>query len=159
MKRTLIFIAAAAFAIGMQAHLFLGDEDYAALYEKSIKEIAKLGLPSQFTELDLSVLPNPYRMAGADVNANFEYSKELDPYTDGLPAEVQEQADAFWVDFYKMLIRNKEHILRVGFWCFNDANSWRNDWPVKGRTEYATLFDRNSQPKPTIQKLIDLVAQ
>ena len=144
-------------AIGMQAHLFLGDDDYVSQYEKSINEIAKLGLPSQFTELDLSVLPNPYRLAGADVNANFEYSKELDPYTDGLPAEVQEQADSFWVDFYKMLIRNKDHILRVGFWCFNDQNSWRNDWPVKGRTEYATLFDRKSQPKPTVQKLIDLV--
>ena len=59
--------------------------------------------------------------------------------------------------FYKMLIRNKENVLRVNYWCFNDANSWRNDWPIKGRTEYATLFDRQSQPKPTIQKLINLV--
>ena len=145
-------------AIGMQAHLFLGDEDYPTLYEKSIQEIATLGLPSQFTELDLSVLPNPYAVAGANIGANFEYSEELDPYTDGLPAEVQEQADQFWVDFFKMLIRNREHVLRVNFWCFNDANSWRNDWPVKGRTEYATLFDRNSQPKPTVQKLVELVA-
>jgi endo-1,4-beta-xylanase len=83
----------------------------------------------------------------------------LDPYTDGLPAEVQEQADAFWVDFYKMLMRNKENVLRVNYWCFSDANSWRNDWPVKGRTEYATLFDRQGQPKPTIQKLIDLAKE
>lgn len=146
-------------AIGMQAHLFLGDEHYATLYEESIREIATLGLPSQFTELDLSVLPNPYALAGANINANFEYSKELDPYTDGLPPEVQEQADEFWLDFYKMLMRNKEHVLRVNYWCFNDANSWRNDWPVKGRTEYATLFDRQSQPKPTVQKLIDLVTE
>ena len=144
-------------AIGLQAHLFMGDEDYPTLYEQSIREIATLGIPSQFTELDLSVLPNPYALAGANIGANFEYSEELDPYTDGLPAEVQEQADQFWLDFFQMLIRNHEHVLRVNFWCFNDANSWRNDWPVKGRTEYATLFDRQSQPKPTVQKLIDLV--
>jgi len=146
-------------AIGLQAHLFLGDQDYPTLYEHSIQEIAKLGIPSQFTELDLSVLPNPYAMEGANISANFEYTKELDPYTDGLPAEVQEQADAFWVDFYKMLMRNKENVLRVNYWCFSDANSWRNDWPVKGRTEYATLFDRQGQPKPTIQKLIDLAKE
>lgn len=144
-------------AIGLQGHLFLGDQDYPTLYEQTIREIATLGIPSQFTELDLSVLPNPYAMEGANISANFEYSKEIDPYTDGLPAEVQEQADAFWVDFYKMLLRNKENVLRVGFWCFNDENSWRNDWPVKGRTEYATLFDRQGQPKPTIEKLIQLV--
>lgn len=146
-------------AIGMQGHLFLGDEDYPTLYEKSIREIATLGIPAQFTELDLSVLPNPYAMAGANISAKFEYTKEIDPYTEGLPAEMQEKADQFWVDFFQMLMRNKENVLRVTYWCFNDANSWRNDWPVKGRTEYATLFDRQSCPKSTVQKLIDLVKE
>ncbi len=144
-------------AIGMQGHFFLGAEDYVNLFERAIQEIASIGLPSQFTELDLSVLPNPYAVQGANVSTNFQYTPELDPYTDGLPAEQQKKADDFWIDFFKMLIRNKEHILRVNFWCFNDANSWRNDWPIKGRTEYATLFDRESHPKPTVQKLIDLV--
>lgn len=146
-------------SIGMQAHLFLGDADYAALYEQSIKTIASIGLTSQFTELDLSVLPNPYALAGANIGANFEYSEALDPYRKGLPAKKQEEADKFWLDFFKMLIRNKENVLRLNFWCLNDANSWRNDWPVRGRTEYATLFDRQSRPKPTVQKLIDLVKQ
>ena len=146
--------------IGMQGHLMLDTEDdYISQYEHSIQQIAALGLKTQFTELDLSVLPNPYNFGGANIAANFEYREELDPYRDSLPAEMQEKADAFWVDFYKMLIRNHEHVLRVNFWCFNDANSWRNDWPVKGRTEYATLFDRQSQPKPTVQKLIDLVKE
>ncbi|NLV53432.1 MAG: endo-1,4-beta-xylanase [Bacteroidales bacterium] len=144
-------------AIGMQGHLILDDADYVNLYEKSIKEIATLGIPAQFTELDLSVLPNPYKMSGANITNNFEYSEASDPYKNGLPANVQKKVDQFWIDFYKMLMRNHENVLRLTFWCFNDANSWRNDWPIKGRTEYATLFDRNSKPKPTIQKLIDLV--
>lgn len=145
-------------AIGMQGHLFLGAEDYVKLYERSIQEIAKLGIPAQFTELDLSVLPNPYEMEGAEVSTNFKYRPELDPYTYGLPAEQQEKADEFWVDFFKMLMRNKDNVLRVNFWCFNDANSWRNDWPVKGRTEYATLFDRESKPKSTVDKLLRLTS-
>lgn len=144
-------------SIGMQAHLILGDADYVGLYEHSIKTIASIGLTSQFTELDLSLLPNPYALAGADIGANFEYTAELDPYRTGLPAKKQEEADRFWIDFFKMLIRNKDDVLRLNFWCLNDANSWRNDWPVRGRVEYATLFDRQSRPKPTVQKLIDLV--
>ena len=62
----------------------------------------------------------------------------------------------FWVDFYKMLITNKDNILRVGFWCVNDANSWRNDFPIKGRTDYATLFNRDNTPKECVQQIINL---
>lgn len=145
-------------AIGMQGHLILGDQDYVSQYEKSIKTIKnELGLPSQFTELDLSVLPNPYGFAGANISDNFKYSEKMDPYKKALPEKVQKQADDFWLDFFRMLIRNKENVLRVGFWCFNDANSWRNDFPIRGRTDYATLFTRDNSAKPTIKKLIDLV--
>ena len=56
-----------------------------------------------------------------------------------------------------MLIAHRDDILRVTFWCLNDANSWRNDFPIKGRTDYATLFDRQSNVKPVVQQLIDLV--
>lgn len=145
-------------AIGMQGHMMMTDGvGQIADYEKSIKAIADLGLPCFFSELDLSALPNPYNHSGANVSDNFALTPESNPYTDGLPAEVQEQWDNYWVEFYKMLIRNKEHVMRVGYWCFNDLSSWRNDWPIKGRTEYATMFDRQSQMKPTIKKLVELV--
>jgi endo-1,4-beta-xylanase len=45
----------------------------------------------------------------------------------------------------------------VNFWCLNDGNSWRNDFPIPGRTDYATLFDRQNQQKPFVQALINLV--
>lgn len=145
-------------AIGLQGHMILGTADFVNQYAKSIDLIkSELGLPSQFTELDLSVLPNPFGFAGANIGDNFQYSEKMDPYKKGLPASVQKKADDFWVAFYKMLLERKESVLRVGFWCFNDANTWRNDWPINGRTDYPTLFDRNSQPKPTIKKLIELV--
>ena len=146
-------------AIGMQGHLVFDGTDYVSAYESAIQKIASLGLKAQFTELDLSALPNPYGFSGANVADNFKYTPDKDPYTKGLPAEVQQKVDDFWVDFFKMLIRQKDHVLRVGFWCTNDANSWRNDYPIKGRTDYATLFDRQCQPKSTVQKLIDLVTE
>ena len=143
-------------SIGMQAHMIYGDTDYITEYTNSIKKIASLGLKAQFTELDLTMLPNPYGFSGANISDTAAYMEAMDPYKDGLPAEKQAQFDEFWLDFFQMLMDNKENVMRVNFWCLNDANSWRNDFPIKGRTDYATLFDRQCQPKPTVQKLIEL---
>ena len=68
-----------------------------------------------------------------------------------------QKIEDFWVSFYRMLLRHHQDILRVNFWCLNDGNSWRNDFPIKGRTDYATLFDRQNNPKPFVSKLIELV--
>lgn len=144
-------------AIGMQGHMIYGDTDYVKEYTYSIKAIASIGLKSQFTELDLTMLPNPFGFSGANVSDNISYKDAMDPYKDGLPKEKQEQFDQFWLDFFQMLMDNKENVIRATFWCLNDANSWRNDFPIKGRTDYATLFDRQCKPKPAIQKLIDMV--
>jgi endo-1,4-beta-xylanase len=36
----------------------------------------------------------------------------------------------------------------IGFWGTHDGRSWLNDYPVKGRTNYPLLFDRQYMPKP-----------
>ncbi len=147
-------------AIGMQGHIILEDGADVIInqYDHSINCIKELGVNAAFSELDLSMLPNPYGFSGANIadGDKFKYRPEMDPYKDALPDSVQTQFDDFWIGFYKMLLTHKETVNRVSFWCFNDANSWRNDFPIRGRSDYATLFDRNSQPKRTIQKLIDL---
>lgn len=145
-------------AIGFQGHMVLDGTDYVRQYARNIDIIkSELGLPVQFTELDLSVLPNPFGFSGANISDNFQYSEKMDPYKKGLPEDVQRKADDFWLSFYRMLLERKESVLRVGFWCFNDANSWRNNFPIHGRTDYATLFNRDNTAKPTIGKLIELV--
>lgn len=147
-------------AIGMQGHMILEDNvDNSVIkqYEHSINTIAALGVPTFFSELDLSVLPNPYGFSGANISDAFTYRPEMDPYKEGLTKEQEAKIEQFWVDFYKMLIPHHKDILRVNFWCLNDANSWRNDFPIKGRTDYATLFDRQNQLKPFVQRLIELV--
>lgn len=147
-------------AIGMQGHMILEDNvDNKVIkqYDHSIQTIAALGVPTFFSELDLSVLPNPYGFSGANISDAFTYRPEMDPYKEGLTKEQEAKIEQFWVDFYKMLIPHHKDILRVNFWCLNDGNSWRNDFPIKGRTDYATLFDRQNQIKPFVQALINLV--
>lgn len=147
-------------AIGMQGHMILEDNvDNSVIkqYEHSINTIAALGVPTFFSELDLSVLPNPYGFSGANISDAFTYRPEMDPYKERLTKEQEAKIEQFWVDFYKMLIPHHKDILRVNFWCLNDADSWRNDFPIKGRTDYATLFDRQNQLKPFVQRLIELV--
>ncbi|MBQ9356096.1 MAG: endo-1,4-beta-xylanase [Prevotella sp.] len=143
-------------AIGMQGHMILEDNNYIQEYEHSIETIARLGVQTAFTELDISVLPNPYGFSGANVSDRFAYRPQMDPYKDGLTPQQEQAVEDFWLSFYQMLLRHKDNIQRVSFWCLNDANSWRNDFPIRGRTDYATLFDRQNRPKPFVQKLIEL---
>ena len=147
-------------AIGMQGHIILEDNvDNSIIkqYDHSIQTIAATGVKTFFSELDLSALPNPYGFSGANISDKFAYRPEMDPFTKGLTPEKEKEIGDFWVDFYKMLITHRKDIMRVNFWCLNDGNSWRNDFPIKGRSDYATLFDRQNQPKSFVARLIELV--
>ncbi len=140
--------------IGMQSHVAFNtnlDE-----YEKSIVAYAAEGVKVMVTELDLSVLPWPKGNYGAAVETNFEYMKEMNPYTDGLPAEkVQEQTD-FFVKLFGIYLKHADIIDRVTFWGVTDGDSWKNGWPMPGRTDYPLAIDRNYQPKPFVDAIIKL---
>ena len=40
-------------------------------------------------------------------------------------------------------------------WGLNDAQTWRNNWPIRGRKDYPLLFDRENQPKPIVARIIE----
>ena len=42
----------------------------------------------------------------------------------------------------------------MGFWGTHDGRSWLNNYPVKGRTNYPLLFDRQYQPKPAFGSVL-----
>ena len=44
----------------------------------------------------------------------------------------------------------------VTFWGVSDKYSWLNNYPVRGRTAYPLLFDRNFKPKPAYHVLKEL---
>jgi len=55
---------------------------------------------------------------------------------------------------FGVFLKHRGVIARVTFWGVTDGDSWLNNWPVKGRTNYPLLFDRAGQPKPAFDAVI-----
>ncbi len=142
-------------AIGMQSHNGYDYPDYAE-YEKSIEAFAAEGVKVMMTELDINMLPNPEGFGGADISQNFELQQKYNPYVNGLDKKAQKLFNQRYLDFFKIIERHKDVISRVTFWGVGDANSWLNGWPIKGRTNYPLLFDRNYEMKPVGKEIMKL---
>ena len=54
--------------------------------------------------------------------------------------------------FMDMFIEHSDVITRVTAWGVHDGDSWKNNWPVRGRTDYPLLFDRNLEMKPFLKE-------
>jgi endo-1,4-beta-xylanase len=139
--------------VGIQGHWHVGKVPFKDI-EESILQYAALGLKVMFTELDIEVLPRNFQ--GADVNQRMANNADLNPYTAGLPDNVQQQLAADYEALFKLFLKHKDKVTRVTFWGVNDGNSWLNGWPIRGRTNYPLLFDRDNQPKPAFYKVVGL---
>lgn len=141
-------------AVGMQSHLSL----HTSLeeYEKSMEAFIAAGVKVMATELDLSVLPWPSGQVDAAVETGFGYEDRLDPYKDGLPAEQARRQDDFYVRLFGIYLRHSRDITRVTFWGVTDGDSWRNNFPVRGRTDYPLAFGRDMKPKPFVKTIIGM---
>lgn len=143
--------------IGMQGHYKM-DWPTPAAVDSTITAFASLGLKVMITELDVDVLPAAapqYR--GADVNLTVEARKALNPYPTALPDSVQQALARRYAELFTVFLRHRQHIGRVTFWGVDDADSWLNNWPVRGRTSYPLLFDRAGRPKPAFDAVVDVV--
>lgn len=144
------------YGIGEQGHYSL---DYPKLQEveDSIVAFKNTGLKVMITELDISVLPFPDPdNVGADISLNMKLKQEFNPYADGLPKAVSDQLTEKYLQFFELFLRHSDSIERVTLWGVNDNQTWRNNWPMKGRTDYPLLFDRKNQPKEVVPQLIKL---
>ncbi len=144
------------YGIGEQGHYSL---DYPELQqvEDSIVAFKNTGLKVVITELDISVLPFPEpEKIGADISLNMQLKQEFNPYADGLPQAVSDQLSQKYLHLFELFLRHSDAIERVTLWGVNDNQTWRNNWPMKGRTDYPLLFDRNNQPKEVVPQLIKL---
>lgn len=141
--------------VGIQGHWHVDNVPMKEI-EESIKEFSALGIQVAFTELDLSVLPNPRgRNNSADISQTSQYNEQINPYTKELPDSMQQKLAIAYGDLFNLFLKYKDNISRVTFWGVNDGQSWLNGFPVRGRTNYPLLFDRQYQPKPAFYKVIE----
>lgn len=140
--------------VGMQAHVGM-DNPSIDEYEKAILAYSNAGVKVNITELEISALPSPWG-SSANVSDTVAYQKEMNPYTKGLPKEVEMKWEKRYLDFFGLFLKHKDKIRRVTLWGVTDKQSWKNDFPVKGRTDYPLLFDRKDKEKPVVQKIIKL---
>lgn len=141
--------------VGIQGHWNIDNIPLKNI-EDAIVEFSALGIEVMFTELDLSVLPNPFRSNAADVAQRAEYNARMNPYPQNLPDSVQQKLADGYEKIFRIFLKHKEKISRVTFWGVTDGQSWLNNWPIPGRTNYPLLFDRQFKAKPAFYRLINL---
>ena len=141
--------------VGEQGHWNLNSPSLDEI-EQTILDFSALGVKVAITELDISVLPSPWDVVGADVNQKSEANEKMNPYPKGLPEDIKIQLAARYEAIFKLFIKHQDKISRVTLWGVNDGQSWLNDWPIKGRTNYPLLFDREFKPKEAYNSVMKL---
>lgn len=140
--------------VGMQGHYLLNEPTIDEV-EASIVAFSELGVKVMFTELEITVLPWPGENITADVSLSIEFQSKYNPYADGISLEADQALNQRYIDLFNLFIKHSEKIGRVTFWGVTDDNSWKNNWPIFGRSDYPLLFDRDYQPKAAVNSLID----
>ncbi len=138
--------------IGMQGHMGM---DYPSLedFEESLLAFAGTGVNVMITEWDMSALPTVNM--GANVSDFEEYRAAMNPYPDGLPEDVAAVWNSRMKSFMDLFIKHSDVITRVTAWGVSDDDSWKNNWPMRGRVEYPLLFDRQLQPKAFLNEYLN----
>jgi len=143
-------------AVGSQSHMHINTPTIEAT-ETSFKKLKKAGVHILITEWDISILPSPY--SGANVSANFKYSKEMDPYREVVPDSIQQKWNKRMLDMFGLFLKYSDVVDRVTVWGLNDAGTWLNGFPIRGRKDYPLLFDRNNKRKPIVNDMIKMAME
>jgi len=147
--------------VGMQGHWGL---NYPATkyIEAAIDAYAACGVKVMITELDVDVLPltKEGQIIGqgmADKQFQLEeFKKFLDPYPNGLPDSVQALLTKRYEELFGIFYKRKDKIARVTLWGVQDDMSWKNDYPIPGRTNYPLLWNREGKPKPAFEAILSV---
>jgi endo-1,4-beta-xylanase len=147
--------------VGIQGHWGLNypKREY---IEAAIDAYAALGVKVMITELDVDVLPltKEGQIIGTVMSHEQfqleEFKTFLDPYTKGLPDAVQQQLTDRYAELFQIFYDRRDKIARVTVWGVHDGMSWKNGYPIPRRTNYPLLFDRNRQPKPALEAVLNL---
>ena len=138
-------------AVGLQGHDKL---DWPTVQQQSdtIEAFHALGIKVNITELDVDVLPRNSSQNTADVSATA--AGGANPYAAGLPAEMQQTLAKRYAELFRVFLQHRDAITRITFWGVTDGDSWLNNFPTRGRTNYPLLFDREGKPKPAFDAVV-----
>ncbi len=145
--------------VGIQGHWGL-NYPKTEYIESAIDAYAELGVKVMITELDVDVLPltREGQIIGTGMmHPQFqeeEFTEHLNPYSDGMPADVQQQVTARWEEIFEIFYRKRDKIDRVTLWGVTDSMSWKNDYPIPNRTNFPLLFNRDGSAKPAVEAVL-----
>ena len=141
--------------LGIQCHWGL---DWPSLdqAEQTIKAFAATGLDVHITEIDMGVLPWPYKMKDGDnINDFPEFQDEFNMYRNGLPESVEQAQAKRYAQLFSLFLKYKDSVKRVTFWGVQDGHSCHNYLPVRNRVNYPLLFDRQLHKKKAYDAIIN----
>lgn len=138
-------------ALGIQGHFELDAIKYDAL-ESLLIACRRDDIKVVISELDIDVVPRSRWWAEGGKYRD-EMSK-TDPYKDGCPEDVLKRQAEQYAQLFELFNKFPDVIVRVSFWNLHDGESWLNYFPWN-RTNHPLLFDRNGQPKPAFQSVIN----
>lgn len=141
--------------VGIQGHWHLHQPDLQEI-DSSFQAYGQLGLKVMITELDVNVIPEPSGIIGADIAQQADYQSKLNPWPESFPDSMQQVLASRYAELFGLFLKHSDKVSRVTFWGIHDGYSWKNNWPIPGRTTYPLLFDRNYQPKPAYDAVIEL---
>jgi endo-1,4-beta-xylanase len=150
--------------VGMQGHWGL-NYPKTKYIEDAIDAYAACGIKVMITELDVDVLPltKEGQIIGqgmADKQFQLEEFKTfLDPYPKQLPDSMQTLLANRYAELFGIFYRKKDKIARVTFWGVHDGMSWKNDYPIPGRTNYPLLWNRDKTAKPALEAVLSVPAK
>lgn len=145
--------------VGIQAHWGLNYPENHYI-DEAIDQLAALGVKVMITEIDVDVLPisKEGQVIGKSLNDPQyqleEFKKFLDPYRDGLPAEVEAEHAARYQELFQIFYNHRDQIDRVTFWGTHDGSSWKNGSPIPRRTNYALLWNRDYTPHKALEAVL-----
>lgn len=129
--------------VGLQMHINM-DNPPVKQIEETIEMFGSLGVNVIVTEMDVSVYQD------------FQPGKEHEEKKEYTPELLNKQGQRYKELFECFKKEAKAGILKdVILWGITDRFSWKNDFPVRGRTDAPLLFDVDGKEKPAFYSLFN----
>lgn len=129
--------------VGLQAHWSVYEPSENEL-RTAIEKFSSLGLKIQFTELDISVYP-------WEKNRRAKRADDADVFT---PEREQLQLEQY-KKVFSIFREYKNVVTGVTCWGISDRYTWLDEYPVMGRKNYPTLFDKDRKRKKAFKAVVE----